>query len=899
MFTLIYEYDIMLVAKNLTINNKTMRGVRTILLVSVFLFVAAFSAQAADTFMYQKDTASIKHKWTAINFTEAFAEGVTPAVYAIPQSENGGHDVQVDVRNVSSTGFEMRLEEDKGPNKTWFDGKHYLEDVAWIAFDPNITYTGIEINTVSNNQPNYDYWHTVGFSQTFSATPKVAAFIQTENGSHTVQVDLKDITTTEFKYRLEEDPGFSGNGWDGYHLAEQVTYVAYDPTIGVIDGLLVDEVSIDNSWAQVCYAQDCSEFYNEVPAVYVEIQSENDFDTVQADIKNVTTAGFEVRLEENSKAGWDDAHFAETGAWVSFGEAISEPEPDPDVVAPTSTISLASGDYNTAQTITLAATDNEDPSPAIYYSLNGAAYVQYTASLSLNAEGDYTLNYYSVDASGNSEAVNTATYHLDWTAPTVTADPAAGTYMDSVDVSLSASDGTIYYSTDGSNFDVYSSALTFVTTSTLYFYGVDAMGNQSTTSSETYTIEYTPEPDTTPPTSSITPTGGDYTSAQTLTIAATDNEDPSPTIYYSVNGSGFTEYLAPVELNSEGDYLVEYYASDVSGNNETTDYENYHLDWTAPTVTVDPGTGTYTDYVEVDLSTNDGTIYYSTDGNNYSEYISTLIFTSTTTLYFYGEDGLGNQSAASSETYTIEYSPEPLNVVVVETDSNGFEIIRDYYGVDNDYNVSTLDFDGVRQGIPTGTDLLIFPGGTDILYEIDYSNIFSIKLEQALQDSINTFVQNGGDYIGICSGSIVGADRLYTNFEPWIGFVYYGYVDAADLSPATAVDYLEWYTNYANGGPLSGQSPDTLEFTGHEIAGAYANGFYDVGYYGGPMFEDYGSSDVIAYYTEPLQDPYYAPGSPAILAGDYGAGQYVLSSVHPEFDPNDMFLLNNMIDWVQ
>ncbi|MDF2882777.1 MAG: hypothetical protein K0R54_3334, partial [Clostridiaceae bacterium] len=56
-----------------------------------------------------------------------------------------------------------------------------------------------------------------------------------------------------------------------------------------------------------------------------------------------------------------------------------------------------------------------------FYSIDGSEYVEGT-TFTVKDEGIHKITYYSVDAAGNTEAVNTAEVKIDKTAPTVTMD---------------------------------------------------------------------------------------------------------------------------------------------------------------------------------------------------------------------------------------------------------------------------------------------------------------------------------------------------------------------------------------------------------------------------------------------------------------------------------------------
>ena len=134
------------------------------------------------------------------------------------------------------------------------------------------------------------------------------------------------------------------------------------------------------------------------------------------------------------------------------------------------------------------------------------------------------------DGCGNISTPISDDITLDTQSPTgLSATPAGGSYC-ATTVSLSMSDGTIYYTTDGSGpttgSPVYGAPIDISISTTLKFMAVDACGNQAATVTEVYSI------DTAAPTGlAADPAGGSYC-ATTVNLSASDG-----TIYYTLDGS--------------------------------------------------------------------------------------------------------------------------------------------------------------------------------------------------------------------------------------------------------------------------------------------------------------------------------------------------------------------------
>jgi len=170
-----------------------------------------------------------------------------------------------------------------------------------------------------------------------------------------------------------------------------------------------------------------------------------------------------------------------------------------DSTAPTVTANLAGGTYNTTKSVTLTASDNLDPNPIVYYSLNnGTTWSNHIKTVTLNLnQGVTNLKFYARDATGNTCSNQTLSYTIDITAPTVVANPASGTYNTTKSVTLTATDNldpnpTIYYTTNGStptiSSIIYTYPINVVSTTTLKFMAVDAAGNQAAVQTQNYII---------------------------------------------------------------------------------------------------------------------------------------------------------------------------------------------------------------------------------------------------------------------------------------------------------------------------------------------------------------------------------------------------------------------------
>ncbi|CAG7654996.1 OmpL47-type beta-barrel domain-containing protein [Paenibacillus allorhizosphaerae] len=111
-----------------------------------------------------------------------------------------------------------------------------------------------------------------------------------------------------------------------------------------------------------------------------------------------------------------------------------------DATPPVTTADAKPGWHNAPQVVNLSAVDAEGSKTTTYYSIDDAPYVM-GAQAELREEGVHTLRYYSVDAAGNKEDVQSATVNIDLTGPVVPTTITGAVYhSDAVNIRLDITD---------------------------------------------------------------------------------------------------------------------------------------------------------------------------------------------------------------------------------------------------------------------------------------------------------------------------------------------------------------------------------------------------------------------------------------------------------------------------
>jgi len=313
---------------------------------------------------------------------------------------------------------------------------------------------------------------------------------------------------------------------------------------------------------------------------------------------------------------------ASTGTGIGIDAIDIAGTLDGDTVAPVTTDDVSSAWRTTAATVTLSATDVHSFVSATRYRINGSAVTTYTAPFSVSSEGTNTIEYWSVDGAGNTEATKTATVRIDKTAPAVSDDAPAVWTKGPAAVHLSAEDAgcgvaSILYSLDGSQPGLpYSGQIDVSTqgTTTVRYVAVDSLGNTSSVKTATVRLD-----DTAPVTSDDAPIGWS-TSPVSITLISTDDLAGVSHASWTLDGSDPVTYETPITVSGEGTHTITYAATDAAGNTEATKTVTVRIDDTAPTSTDDAPVGWVSGPVFVTLTPVDpisgvNAVLYSTDGS--------------------------------------------------------------------------------------------------------------------------------------------------------------------------------------------------------------------------------------------------------------------------------------------
>ncbi|WHY77212.1 PKD domain-containing protein [Neobacillus sp. WH10] len=282
--------------------------------------------------------------------------------------------------------------------------------------------------------------------------------------------------------------------------------------------------------------------------------------------------------------------------------------------------------YTENVSITLAGTDDASGIDRIEYRLDDGEWKIYSTPITVDTDGDYTIDYRSIDKAGNKENYKTVSVKVDKAKPITTAERRTwpngenGWYLEATSIILRAFDTgsgieKTEYRINDSEWKEYTDviAVTGEGINKIEYRSIDAAGNVGEAKAVEVKLDQT-KPVTSATINPTVPTGTNswYTEPVQVTLHASDNESGVAETKYRINGGEWQKYTGELLISTDGKYIIEFSSTDLSGNTEEAKSVDVYLDQTKPSTlaTVDPSSasgenGWYTKMLTITLTATD------------------------------------------------------------------------------------------------------------------------------------------------------------------------------------------------------------------------------------------------------------------------------------------------------
>lgn len=275
--------------------------------------IIAEEPQPESILNYEIGELSLTHEWVRVNFENAF---ITPAVFVSPPTNNGAVPVLTRVRNLSKSGFDIRLQE-----WDYQDDIHDQETVSYLVLEQGQTTlpdgTMIEVGRFTGSTKK----QTVALKQAFSTTPIVLTTVVSENEADAVIGRVSTTTKSTFAYLLQEQESTKTK-----HVNESVAYLAWSPGSGDIDNIRFSSVIPATTTTSNVTTIPFQEPFQAVPFFFAEQQTMNGGDTAALRLQKLTTDRVELFVQEEQSKDSEVNHIGETVGYLALTTISADTE---------------------------------------------------------------------------------------------------------------------------------------------------------------------------------------------------------------------------------------------------------------------------------------------------------------------------------------------------------------------------------------------------------------------------------------------------------------------------------------------------------------------------------------------------------------------------------------------
>ncbi len=269
--------------------------------------VAVTIQKVEPTFAMEIGEVTIDGTWAYVAFTEKFMD---PVVVAKPASNNDPSPCVVRIRNLTSTGFEIRLQQ-----FDYLAEEHGLESVSFIVMERgSFTLddgTLFEAGRFATDKTSS--YENVNFSQSFNTIPVVSASVVSTNGSDAVVGRISGINETGFGYKLSEQ---EINALA--HVFETITYIAWEPSVGMIGDLAYEVGSTGDVVTHLWHTINFSGGYQDAPVFISDMQTTDGGDTANMRHENITASTVKIKVAEETSRDSEVSHTTENVGFMAF-----------------------------------------------------------------------------------------------------------------------------------------------------------------------------------------------------------------------------------------------------------------------------------------------------------------------------------------------------------------------------------------------------------------------------------------------------------------------------------------------------------------------------------------------------------------------------------------------------
>jgi hypothetical protein len=252
---------------------------------------------------------SLNHLWKTIQLSQFYQN---PVVVAGPATTSGVDPVTVQIRNVTSSSFQIRINE-----WDYRDGRHNPERVDYMVVEAGTHQLtdGTVLHASKINSQN-QAWTQRTFGNAFSNSaeaPVVVASVTTVREDSAVTTRIRSVKNSGFQLKLQEEQAA-----DQVHAGEEVSFIAIERGNGQTGG---SDFIVAETGRVVDHRSHRIEFdphFSTRPSLFAEMQTTFGGDTATVRMRNLVRSRTIIFLEEERSADSEVVHTTESVGYFAI-----------------------------------------------------------------------------------------------------------------------------------------------------------------------------------------------------------------------------------------------------------------------------------------------------------------------------------------------------------------------------------------------------------------------------------------------------------------------------------------------------------------------------------------------------------------------------------------------------
>ncbi|MCP4943452.1 MAG: hypothetical protein GY924_15960 [Planctomycetaceae bacterium] len=247
----------------------------------------------------------LNHAWQTVQLENQYEN---PAIVVGPLSFNGRHESTIRIRNVTSSSFDVRVQE-----WNYLDGWHTNETASYAVVESGVHTLSDGTVIAAGVSSTGTSWQSLGFGHEFDDAPVVLSQSLTEAESDAIVTRQRDVTSNGFSLRLQEEEAL------GPHAHESVGWIAVGNTSNAAtDSQLhtfVTENGVNHRRTQLQFPG----LGAASPIMLAAMQTSAGADTANLRVTNFTADGAQVWVDEEKSRDRETRHAKEIVGGIVLG----------------------------------------------------------------------------------------------------------------------------------------------------------------------------------------------------------------------------------------------------------------------------------------------------------------------------------------------------------------------------------------------------------------------------------------------------------------------------------------------------------------------------------------------------------------------------------------------------